>query len=307
MPNTLAHIAINAVVTRSVIKKADLKWIYLGIVIPDLPWILQRVLKVAAPSIDLYDLRLYCVVQSSLLFCLVLSAAFSALSKHPARCFAILSIGSLLHLILDAFQIKWANGVNMLAPFDWQLWNTGWFWPESYFTYALTALGFCYFLFYSREALSEPWDIQFLPLPRILTAIVFIALYFLLPIALLNGPAEKDAHYVSTLRGEDRHDKYIEFDRAKFIASKERSIVKPFTGNEFTINNLPEQGEKTISIRGQFISDNSLTVTDYHIHSRFRDFASYIGLMFVAGFWMVSGAVFIFGRYHKSIQKKNRR
>ena len=64
MPNTLAHIGLNAVATRVFIKRAELHWIYLGVVIPDLPWIIQRAIKILVPVVDAYDLRLYCVAQS---------------------------------------------------------------------------------------------------------------------------------------------------------------------------------------------------------------------------------------------------
>ena len=47
MPNTLAHLCVQGIATRSLIKDADLKWIYTGCVIPDVPWILQRVIRSA--------------------------------------------------------------------------------------------------------------------------------------------------------------------------------------------------------------------------------------------------------------------
>jgi hypothetical protein len=35
MPNTLAHLGIQGVATLSWLKKADLKWIFIGCIIPD--------------------------------------------------------------------------------------------------------------------------------------------------------------------------------------------------------------------------------------------------------------------------------
>ena len=68
MPNTLAHLGIGGATTRAVITKADLKWVYLSCVIPDMPWILQRTAHIFFPQVSPYDLRLYVIVQSTLLF-----------------------------------------------------------------------------------------------------------------------------------------------------------------------------------------------------------------------------------------------
>ena len=45
MPNTLAHLGVQALVTRTLLPRAELRWIALGCVIPDLPWIAQRALR----------------------------------------------------------------------------------------------------------------------------------------------------------------------------------------------------------------------------------------------------------------------
>jgi len=81
---------------------------------PGYPWILLRTslaLDLAAP----YTVRLYTTIQASLLFCALFSAFLAQLSRHPAATFAILTGNSLLHLLLDATQVKWANGVHLLA------------------------------------------------------------------------------------------------------------------------------------------------------------------------------------------------
>ena len=61
MPNTLAHIGVQGITTKSIFKFADLKWIYVGCIIPDLPWVLQRVLKITN-LFNLYDVRDYCII-----------------------------------------------------------------------------------------------------------------------------------------------------------------------------------------------------------------------------------------------------
>lgn len=65
MPNTLVHLGINGLITRTLIKQTDLILIYIGAVIPDIPWIIQRVVLALMQSINTYDLRLYCIILAS--------------------------------------------------------------------------------------------------------------------------------------------------------------------------------------------------------------------------------------------------
>jgi hypothetical protein len=113
MPNTLAHIGFQGITTKSIFKYADLKWIYIGCIIPDFPWIVQRVLK-TTNLFNLYDVRDYSIILATFLFCIIFSAAVSFFSRDYKRVFLILVFSSFFHLMLDPLQIKWANGVHLL-------------------------------------------------------------------------------------------------------------------------------------------------------------------------------------------------
>jgi hypothetical protein len=45
VPNALAHLGVQGVATRALLRDADLKWVYIGCIIPDIPWILQRFVR----------------------------------------------------------------------------------------------------------------------------------------------------------------------------------------------------------------------------------------------------------------------
>ena len=139
------------------LRQADPKWIFVGCIIPDVPWILQRIVRPVITDPDLlYDLRLYTIAQASLICCLLLCGAFAVLSANPGRIFAILSLNSCFHLLLDAFQTKWGNGVHLLAPLRWEAVNFGLFWPESPVTVALTAFGAVYCALFWWRGTGKP-------------------------------------------------------------------------------------------------------------------------------------------------------
>ena len=289
MPNTLAHIGVNGFLTRSVLKKSDLFWIYFGTIIPDIPWILQRALGTFFPSINGFDLRLYVIVQASLFFSLILSVALSLLTTNTKKTFLILAIGSLLHLLLDLLQIKWANGVHLFAPFSWKLLNFGLFWPESLPTYILTLGGIIFFIFNWRILTKQNFNLS-VKFPKFLYSLVFFTLYFLLPFYFMPQVENANNHFIKTLRNVDeRQGKYVEFDRKKIRFNKYTSHyeIQTFDKSYISLVGLKKTNANKISIRGIFIDNKTIKVKEYHENIVwFRDGASYVGisLILLSGF-----------------------
>ena len=50
MPNTLVHLGVQGLGNRLISTEIDLKWVFLGCIIPDLPWIVRRTLIALAPG-----------------------------------------------------------------------------------------------------------------------------------------------------------------------------------------------------------------------------------------------------------------
>ncbi len=284
MPNTLAHLGVQGIITRSLLKDVDYKWVYLGCIIPDLPWILQRIVRSVYPDIDPYDLRLYVIIQSTFCFCLLLSAAFAALSVNYWRVFAILGINSFLHLFVDACQTKWANGVHFFAPFNWQLANFGLFWPESLPTYIFTVFGIFYVVWNWQRAVEMHIKVTCRSAMRRFILIALIAAYFLFPILMVNGPSDADNHYVKTLRTHSgRSGQHIELDRNPYKFHPSGSTIRTFTGEELSVDGMRLDYSAPVSVRGDFVAEDKVHVNQYHIHSKwFRDFSSHLGLFLVA-------------------------
>jgi hypothetical protein len=261
VPNTLAHLGVQGFATRASVRGIDPKWIYVGCVIPDLPWIIQRAAKVLLPNIDPYDLRLYVVIQASFLFCLLLSSSLAALSRHFWKTFAILGSNSFLHLFLDAFQIKWANGVHFIAPISWHLTQFRFFWPETFSTYMITAFGLFYIAFNGRLALVTPIGINIGSPRRLVAATILIAVYFAGPLLLVNGPATADNHFVTTLRDRaSRPGRQVELDRARYIYRPSGGNLQIFSGEELNVEGVDLDHSALISVQGVFNSEDAIRV-----------------------------------------------
>lgn len=291
MPNILAHCGVQGVITHAFIKDASPAWLTVGCLIPDAPWILVRVMSALISQISAYDLRAYAIVQATLGFSLLLAAGLALLSPRPGFVFRILTLNVLVHLLLDASQTKWANGVHFFAPFSWTLHNWGWFWPESSVTVLCTLAGIIYLLWAVRHrSPSRPPT----PSPRALRwplATSCVAAYFLFPFVLWHGPFLADNHFLKTLRDRDaRAGRYIEMDRADCVPSAEGSSVYSLVGERIRVAGEPRDHAAKLSVKGVFLDAETIRIDQEQVHwPKFRDWASYIGLLWLGVLWMKSG------------------
>lgn len=288
MPNTLVHMGVGRLATKTLFRGVDDKWIYIGCIIPDIPWIIQRAVTFILPGIDLVDLRLYAVIQASLFFGLILSAAFTLLARSGARLFLLLGFNCLLHLTLDAVQIKWANGVHLLAPFSWRMVNFGFFWPESIPVYGLTAIGLALVLSGWQSTCRQPLQFGSPTTFRWVAAAGLLVIYLALPLLLFQGPENADNHYTATLRAHsDRKGRPIAVDRCEF--DPDTQTIRLFSGERIRVTGLEWPTPVTVSIKGRFVAMDRIKINSFHIHHLMRDFSSFLGLALVTILWFTAG------------------
>jgi hypothetical protein len=291
MPNLLAHFGLQGLVMQPAVRKADAIWVMTGCLIPDIPWILQRAARAILPGIDLYDLRLYALVQATLLFSLLLSSCLSAVSRTPVRTFAILAFGAALGLLLDALETKWANGVHLLAPFSWDLLNIGLFWPESPIVLAATGLGLAYgsWVVWStcRRTPQEARLLQLDP-TRLGVVGMVLVIYMVAPMALRRYPQMADNHYVATLRDRAaRAGSYVEFDRRPVVRTEQGVLLRTFAGEHLWLEGDPVKDSGLVSVRGEFVDENTVAVLQLYQHSPWsREAASYLALLILGLAWI---------------------
>ncbi len=286
MPNTLVHLGIQSVSTKALFRQADFKWIAVGCVIPDIPWIIQRIILSVQTGINLFDLRQYVTVQASLFFCLILCAAIALIAAERTKIFLVLAGNSFLHLLLDAMQIKWANGVHFFAPFSWQLIGFNFVWPEHGITYGFTAVGFAALVYFG----ARDWKknvVLALERSKYAAAVVFLAAYFILPFWLRSGPDLADNHYVVTLRSiEERPGQYLEIDRSRYRSSD--NTVEIFSGERIKVTGAYPSQDAILSVKGRFSDKDTIHISAFHVHSPVRDVNTVLGLAGVLFIWLTS-------------------
>lgn len=276
MPNTLCHIGIQGPVNGIFLKKKELLWVVIACVIPDIPWIVLKIL-LATEIFNPYDLRLYCTVQASLLFCLVLAGGLCFLTQHCLKIFIILGVNSFFHLMLDSLQIKWGNGVHIISPMSWKMFHLDFFWPEYRGTLVLSAVGLIYLIYnWNTIKCSKPLH-PGTSRSKCVACSLFLTVYCLGPLYFIEQLETADTYFVQTMRNtEKRTGKVIKLDRAHYFAASQE--VKIYSGERLKLNGKLPLESGRVSFSGIFQDNKTITSHAYHLHTGYRDVASYIGL-----------------------------
>lgn len=300
MPNTLCHIGIQGTLGSTLLHPRDLLWVIIGCILPDLPWIL---LKVAIPLqvVNPYDLRLYCTAQASLFFCFFLSAALATLTTHSFRIFTIIFFNSALHLFLDSLQIKWGNGVHLLFPLQLEMFHLDLLWPEHFTTLILSILGFLYLIYNWRKIAYSGFSLSFRNREKTLLGLLFVAIYLVTPIAVVDMLETADVYHIKTMRSyDDRPGKIVAFDRPHYFASKQQ--IRIWSGEYITIVGPQPDISGRVSFKGEFLTGNSISVSEYHFHKDRRDLASQVGLIMSCTLFLQS---LVLSKFHAQKYKKD--
>jgi hypothetical protein len=290
MPNTLVHLGVQGIGNRLVSKKIDLKWVFLGCLIPDIPWILHRGVITLIPEVNPYDAMLYANVQASLLYCLLLSLVFALLSERTRLIFGILAVNALLHLLLDTVEIKWGNGVILLAPLSWEITSFDWIWPDSLLIGALSLLGLAFGIWVLMHPASEPVRVRLTRYRRTAAAIALLGVYIITPPALLDGPYSSNILSIATLQERDlRIGREIRFDRQPYEKRAEGDVVITLANEPLRVVGSIRATSPVVSLIGRFVDSGEIRIEQLHEYRiPWRDLSSYAGLVIVVLVWIVA-------------------
>jgi len=290
VPNVLAHFGVQPVATRGVMRHADFKWVFLGCVIPDVPWILFRAISTVVPAVDPYGLRLYAIAQASLVVSLLLCGAVALLSSRPRLVFTVLSFNLLLHLLIDATQTKWGTGVHLFAPITWQQWNAGLYWPDSPITYVLTAGGLVAWVWawlrrddstsLSARPQTKKWSL--------IASTLLLSAYVVVPLGLRDGPLAADNQSVKTLLERDsRVGRPVQFDRERYERGPAGDTLFSFANEGFAVRGKRARSSTSVSARATFVAQDTVLIQALHEHvPGLRDLSSYLGLILLLLLWI---------------------
>jgi hypothetical protein len=286
VPNTLVHFAVQGAASRGAWRALDPRWIYLGCLLPDIPWILRRAVVGLGIPVDVFDLRLYTMGQASLAGTLLLCAALALLTVAPRLVFAVLGTNALLHLLLDATELKFGNGVHLAAPFSWRMTSFNLLPGESPVYLVLAIAGALLVLW----ELTRPRNasLGFVLSPRRLSAGgALLVAYLVFPLPFLGAIEASGSYSVNVLREVDaRPGRGVSLDRTAFLATPAGGFVQLWTGERVRATGDLPRHDATVSLHGTFLAPDLLRVDHLVEHRQHRDWPSYVALVLLAAVWL---------------------
>ena len=288
MPNTLVHLGTQGLLSTAIVQKSDLKWVFLGCIIPDIPWIVRRFVLALKIPVSLYDLQLYSIVQSSLVGCLFISIALATFSINYKKVFIILFLNSIFHLLIDSLQIKWANGVHLLAPFSWQLVRFDFFWPESIPNLFFSSAGLLFIAFACLKLPTSAYDLIYPKKKFLVVFSLFLIVYLLMPFFLISKPAAANNQFINTLRDvEFRQGRELEVDRRPIYRKDGKCVLKTLADEELFVKKVDKDCHGIVSVKAVFLDQKTIHIVEMYRHwGIFRDILSYLGLLFIGFYWL---------------------
>lgn len=286
MPSTLVHFAAQGAASHALWRRIDPRFVYLGCLLPDVPWILRRAIVGLGLPADTFDLRLYTMGLASLAVTLLLAAAVAALTKAPRQVLAVLGVNALLHLLLDATEVKFGNGVHLLAPVSWRMTSFELIPGESPIYLALAVAGALLVVWEMVRPHGAPVAFDLRP-RRLGAAATLVAAYLAAPLPFLGAIEASGSYSVKTLREvAARPGRSVGLDRTGFLATPAGGLVKLWTGERVRATGALPTHDATVSLYGTFIESDVLRVDRLVEHRQNRDWPSYLGLVLLAGvFW----------------------
>jgi hypothetical protein len=288
VPNTLGHIGAQMLASRPFVRADQLRWVLVGCVLPDVPWILQRAVRTLVPAADPFELRAYVVTQGSLAMTLLLCAAVAAISRRPWPVFGILSLNAAFHLGLDALQSHWGSGVHLMSPFHWAPLSLGVFWPEGLASGVLTVVGLLAAGFVFQRRPASPADSLNLRAGAVGLGVAFALAYVAMPWALRDGVVRDDSHSLAVLRMDaPRAGRTVELERNRFVRDASGAYVLAWTRERLDVVSGGPDRTGTVTLRGRFDERGDLAIEAWHLHRpHTRELFTYLGLSLVVVGWL---------------------
>jgi hypothetical protein len=226
------------------------------------------------------------MAQASLAGTLVLCSAFAAASAAPRLVFGVLGLNALLHLLLDAAEVKWGNGVHLFAPFSWRMTSFDLVGGEGALLAVLSVAGA---LLLAWELVRRPGSGPvFDPRPQRLAAACGLGLaYLLAPLPFLSAVEATDSYSVKTLREKERRPgRAVKFDRTALVKTPAGAVLEIWTGERLHAVGAVLDHDARVSLEGTFLEPDVVRIDRLVEHGTDRDWPSYLALVLLGLLWV---------------------
>jgi hypothetical protein len=232
-----------------------------------------------------FDLRLYTMGLASLAGTLLLCAALAVATAAPRLVAAVLGANALLHLLLDATELKFGNGVHLAAPLSWKMTSFDLLPGESPVYLVLAAAGALLVVWELTRPRNATVGFVSTP-PRLGASAALLAAYLACPVPFLGAIEASGSYSVKALREVGaRPGRTVRLDRTAFHATPAGGVVELWTGESVRATGALPARDATVSLEGTFLAPDVLRIDRLFEHRQDRDWPSYVALLLLGALW----------------------
>jgi len=294
MPDLLSHFGAGYLVSRWSVRRSDVPLILGGSLLPDVGWIARRALH-GLFSTDSIALSVWLIPWHTPWVLLLGCATLALICRTPVRAFSILYGVSWVHLLLDASQTRFGNGVLFLYPLSMR--ETSWhlFWPESPVNHALAIGSFILLLGLLFGLVDGPLTVGWAPSRaseggqpsrrrRLFLSLIFV-LAAVATVSLTRARlVEENVFNLRFVTDPSAFEgRRIALDRSLVVGDAPPRL-RTFNGRQFLLTgDLDVNPGDTISLEGTY-GGGRIAVQRYHKHQEeLRSLYSLVGLTMYGG------------------------
>ncbi len=282
MPDWIVHLGFAYIMAR-LIKLKDLKLFFLGSLLPDVSRIALYFTDFAHLS-PISSSSYFAAFHTPFMAALVTSV-ISSFSKNFKKCFFLIFLGAIFHLVLDLTQYRIGNGVLLFYPFSFRQLSFNLFWSGDNVSLLLRilAIGVLVICLLEKRPVGSPLSLKGVNL-KITFPLILVAL--VIPLSTTSLMMKNNVDYLDFFAHPQKWEgKKVELYKAKVISTNPVTVREMGVMFELVGSEKLREGDR-ICIQAIYKEGRIFPVFIHHYRGPSKSMVSLVGLLFFILVWI---------------------
>jgi hypothetical protein len=282
MPDWLVHLGFSYFVAR-LIKLRELKLFFLGSILPDIGRIALYFADFA--HLNLISSSSYFAVFHTPFMAAVVALVISSFSKNFKKCFFLIFLGAIFHLVLDLTQYRLGNGVLLFYPFSFRQLYFNLFWSGDNVSILLRALalGVLFICLLEKRPIGSPLSLR---TPNLKIALPLTLLALAIPLSTMGLMMRNNVNYLDFFAHPHQWEgEKVELYKAKVVSTDPVIVREMGVMFELVSSEKFREGDR-ICIQAIYKEGRILPFFIHRYRGPSKSMISLVGLLFFILVWI---------------------
>ncbi len=282
MPDWIVHLGFAYVMAR-LIKMRDLKLFFLGSLVPDIPRI--GLYFTSFFHLNQIGSHSYFVPFHTPLMAALVALTISLFSEDFKKCFSLIFLGTILHLLLDVTQYRIGSGVLLFYPFSFRQFHLNLFWSGDNISIFLRilAIGVLLICLLEKRSIGSPLSFK---TEKLRIAFPLVLLSLLIPLSTMGPIVKNNVDYLDFFAHPEKWEgKKVEFYKAR-VVSTNPVIVKEMGARFELVTSREFKRNERVSIRCTYEKGRIIPDFIHRYRGPSKSMVSLVGLLLFVLLWI---------------------